>query len=76
MLDEQDENEFKRITGISIRRFLDPLFAPLNQHKINILKYLDYCEANGMADDESIEQYNLRVYPDGKKLNKIMKKYF
>ena len=76
MLDERDEKEFKRITGISMRCFLDPLFAPLKQHKIDIVKYLECCESRGMTDDESIEQFNLRMYPDGARLNEIMKKYF
>lgn len=36
--------------------------------------YLDYCNNNGMQDDESIEEFNLRYYKHGDRVNAIIRR--
>lgn len=78
LVSQADEKTFLRIVGISIRRFFDPIFAPLRQHKIDIFKWQEYCVKNGYdpESNESLEEFNLRYYKQGKTLNQILEKYF
>ena len=78
LVTQADEKTFLRITGVSIRRFFDPLFAPFRQHKFDVLKWQEYCIKNGYdpESNESLEEFNIRYYKQGETLNKILVKYF
>lgn len=64
---------FKDYTGLSLKDFMDwKLSLALNQINFDILKYMEWCEKQGMKDEESIEEFNLRYFDDGRKLNKLI----
>lgn len=65
---------YKYTNGLDLGRFIDwqqSLYFDCVQ--FNIVAYLEYCEKLGMMDDESIEEFNLRYYKHGNRVNAIIK---
>lgn len=66
---------FHRYTGLNLNEYIDHLLTWYFKYIVfKMDKYLDYCESNGLKDDESIEEFNLRFYIHGDRVNSIMRK--
>ena len=70
-------NLFRRYTRLDIGQFIDwGLSRGTNRVEFDIGKYLEWCENNGMKDNESIEEFNLRAFKEGANLNCLIKSMF
>lgn len=67
--------KFQKYTGLNLSDYIDwYLSANLHEIVFKMDKYLDYCNQYGMMDDESIEEFNLRFWKHGNRVNAIIKK--
>lgn len=67
--------KFQKYTGLNLSDYIDwYLSANLHEIVFKIDEYLDYCNNNGMQDDESIEEFNLRYYKHGERVNAIIRR--
>lgn len=67
--------KWQRYTGTDLLTYTDKLLSfALGYIVFKIDVYLDYCDNNGMRDDESIEEFNLRYYAHGERVNAIIRR--
>lgn len=66
--------KFKRYTGLNLADYIDwYLSCNLQEIVFKMDEYLDYCNQYGMLDDESIEEFNLRFWKRGDRVNALIK---
>ena len=65
---------YKYTNGLDLSRFVDwELSLRLNYVCFKMVDYLKHCESLGLRDNESIEEFNLRYYQHGDRVNALIK---
>ena len=64
---------WRRYTGLDLLQYTDKLLTYAFGYIVfDMAKYLDYCNDNGLQEEESIEEFNERFYAHGRRVNAII----
>ena len=70
---------FNEYTGLKLIAFMDwNLSIGLSRIQFDISKYIEWCGLNGMDDEESVAEFNIRKFgkENGEKLNELIQQLF
>jgi len=61
--------KFYNLTKLNLRRFV---YVIRSEFFFDAERYLAWCQGNGMLPDESIEEFNVRHFYNGRRVNKLI----
>lgn len=67
--------KWKRYTELDLLQYTDKLLTfAFGYIVFDAVKYLDFCNENGMQEEESIEEFNSRFFVYGNRVNSIIRR--
>ena len=67
--------KWKRYTELDLLQYTDKLLTYAFGYIVfDMSKYMDYCNDNGLQEEESIEEFNERFYVHGDRVNAIIRR--